>query len=327
MEHLQPLDVGCFELPSGWSQETWQGCSLSRQALVISLLHELAAVAADPNEQPTLQPPKPGDVQAWMLAAHKTIRSFPKDPGRYSDSSKFSGDEDYPRLAREEVVRYYRKQNPDGLPIDIDEVRVQIECFCFRNASFRIDVQAAQKPGFVPLHTSYTMAHRLCMRRSGQIILSEPIYRSQNLANGESEETLPPTSRGFFPGMKSFEKPLQQIDAALRTVGKVGLPASLAPPKASTPGLLGTLLRRFRPPPSTTPSGPHLTVAAGLADLARYQANIRETTRSFRITVESGRAGLSEVFGPSRFLHFDVDKESQHVSPLTVEIYAPPALQ
>lgn len=327
MAHLQPLDVGCFELPSGWSQETWRGCSLSRQALVISLLHELAAVGADPNEQATLQPPKPGDVQAWMLAAHKIIRSFPKDPGRYSDSSKFSGDEDYPRLAREEVVRYYRKQNPDGLPIDIDEVRVQIECFGFRNASFRIDVQAAQKPGYIPLHTSYTMAHRLCMRRSGQIILSEPIYRSQNLANGESEETLLPTSRGFFPGMKSFEKPLQRIDAALRTVEKVAQPASLTPPTVNTPGLFGMLLRRFRAPPPPPPPAPHVTVGAGLADLARYQADIRETPSAFRITMESERSGLSEVFGPSRFLHFDVDKESQDVSPLTVEIYTPPALQ
>lgn len=327
MHVVTAFDMGCFDRPPGWPLPVWQGCSLSCQALIVSLDCELAALQVAPNDPARQAPSASADVLTWLVAARRTIVARPRPKGEYRDDSKFVGDEDYCRLSRSEVTRFYREQNPAGLPIDIDGARVQIECFGWRNASFRIDVHFDQKPSFTPLNTSFTRAHRLFMRRSGAVIKSDPVYRATHLQPGVDESSLPSTSRGFFPGLSAFQAQLDAVDRALRAAGCVTLPSSSPPAQPAAHPLRAWIARVLSRPPPPAQASPAVAVHAGLSDLQRYQADIVETERTYRVTLDADRAGLSMTFGPSTFLVFEIEKDSGRVSPLALQRYTPPALQ
>lgn len=339
--HTHPdRDLGCFDRPPDWPLAVWQACSLSCQALIVSLDGELSSLQVPADDPARRLPTASADMPAWLVAARRAIAARPKPKGQYRDDSRFTGDEDYSHLSRAEVTRFYREQNPEGLPIDIDGARVQIECFGWRDASFRVDVHFDKKPSFTPLNTSFTRAHRLHMRRSGVVIKSDPIYRSTNLQPGVDEAALPPTSRGFFPGHAAFQAQLDGIDRALRTVGRVPLLSSQSSLQSSsqassqasfaTPGagsLRAWIARVLSRPSTPVPVAPAVAVHGGLSDLQRYQADIVETDSTYRVTLDADRAGLSTTFGPSTFLIFEIEKDGGRVSPLSVKPYTPPALQ
>jgi hypothetical protein len=187
------LEVGCFGPQPGWSEQAWGACTLSQQALIVSLLQELG------RRQPGGQPPGPAPAPDWLAAARALLRTLPEARGFTVDDSPFTGAEDYAALSRAEVVRFYAETNPGGRPIAIARAPVQLEAFEWGGGSFRIDVRAPE-PAILPPDTCYVMAHRLWMRRSGEVVRSEPVWRASKLGEGAREEALPATSRGFYPG-------------------------------------------------------------------------------------------------------------------------------
>lgn len=225
----------------------------------------------------------------------------------FHDDSEPVPDTEYPAIARRALAAYYAGRSPVG--IDLENLTVQIEKFSWQNASYRIDLFFNQKPSFLPYNSDFVMAHRMWMRRSGEIIKSEPVYRSPNFDAGASSHPLPGERRGFFPGNRAFRAELDFIDGALIRTGSI---------RGENSGMAS----------STNFS---LDVGRGLKFLEECSGAIVEKKDGFVVTIErdkivSGSALIRLNFGPCTLLEFDIDKSSGAVSPVRSRTSVPPAL-
>ena len=214
---------------------------------------------------------------------------------------------EYPAVARRALADFYADQSPNE--IDLQNLTVQVEEFSWQNASYRLDLFFSQKPSFLPFNSDFVMAHRMWMRRSGEIIKSEPVYRSPNIAEGVSAAALPAERRGFFPGNRAFRHELEFIDGALKKAGSV-------------PGIKGGMI---------SAPGFTLDLKRGLKFLGECGGAIVEKEENYQVTIEwnadiSGAYCINADFGPHTLLEFDIDKSSGAVSPVRTRTYVPPAL-
>ncbi len=320
------------------SEEEWLSYSVSQRALYLSLLHQVRFLdhprsegALEENEV-WAKGPLPGRIEALSKHIQEVDPTGAKLRANFfpHDDSSFSGTEDYGQLARAEVVRYYQAKNPQGLPVDIDQARVQLQVNGSGDTSFWIDVHFDQRPTFLPWNTNYTYAHRLGMRRSGAVSYSEPGSQSTNVAPGTKVEDLPATRRGFFPGFKTFQQQLDQIDAALRKAGSIVLPVPARNPPADaekSTGLFRSFLNRLSgtPPPNPEPDQPVVSVSDGLRALERFQAGIVETATAYQIHFNSDRAELPVRLAPWFGFRFEIDRATSALSPVRAERHDMPS--
>ena len=225
----------------------------------------------------------------------------------FHDDSEPVPASEYPAVARRALAVFYADQSPNE--IDLENLTVQVEEFSWQNASYRLDLFFGQKPSFLPFNSDFVMAHRMWMRRSGEIIKSEPVYRSPNLEEGISAMSLPEERRGFFPGNRAFRKELDFIDGVLKKAGSV-------------PGGKGGMI-----------SAPDFTLDLkhGLKFLGECGGAIVEKEKSYQVTigwndVVCGPYCINADFGPHTLLEFDIDKSSGAVSTVRTRTYVPPAL-
>jgi hypothetical protein len=227
-------------------------------------------------------------------------------PADSHDDSEPIPESELSALARRALGAYYRDQSPGA--IDLENLTVQIEKFAWQNASYRLDLFFNQKPSFLPFNSDFVMAHRMWMRRSGEIVKSEPVYRSSNLADGVAASTLSAERRGFFPGNRAFRRELEFIDGALKKAGSV---TGRKGGRMSEPGFT-------------------LDLKHGLKLLQECGGAIVEKEESYHVTIEWNadipRADcVNAHFGPHTLLEFDIDKSTGTVSPVRTRTYVPPA--
>ncbi len=229
-----------------------------------------------------------------------------KPSGFFDDSAPVPAPE-IPDIARRALAEYYQDQSPNA--IDLENLVAQVEEFAWENASYRIDLFFSQAPSFLPFNSDFVMAHRMWMRRSGEIIRSEPVYRAPNLNEGVTAADLPPERRGFFPGNRAFVRELHFIDHALKNARRVAQAQDAA-------GKMNKLM---------------IDVSGGMMFLEEVLASIVEKRDLFTITIEwkSERAGTENAgieFGPFTIVEFSVMKSDGAVSPFVTRRYTPPAL-